>query len=220
MSRAPKNTNVTRVARKRSYRSEQRDAAAVATSARILKASKFLFAKHGIDRVTIAQIAERAEVAASTVYALFKSKEGILRALMTGALFGPSFKEAQTLLDGVSDGARLIALTAKVARAIYESELAELGLLRGVSGFSPTLRKLEQEFENIRYQMQEARVRLLFAQSQAKVGLDVESARRILWMYTSRDIYRMLVVDGGWSADQYGKWLSNTLITELVRSGV
>ena len=42
---------------------------------------------------------------------------------------------------------RGIALTAHVARAIYEGENSELGLLRGASAFSPALRKLEPEFE-------------------------------------------------------------------------
>jgi AcrR family transcriptional regulator len=206
--------------RKRRYKSDQRDHAAEATRSRILNASKSLFARHGIDRVTIAQIGRSADVAQSTVYALFKSKEGILRALMTASLFGPRFKEAQSLLAGTSDSARLIALSAHVARVIYESESSELGLLRGTSGFSPELRKLEQEFENLRLQMQEGRIRLLFAQSKAKKGLDFETARRILWMYTSREIYRMLVQEGGWTPDRYQEWLSDTLVKGLVETKI
>jgi AcrR family transcriptional regulator len=206
--------------RKRRYQSDQRDQAAEETKSRVLNASKSLFARHGIDRVTVAQIGQSADVAQSTVYALFKSKEGILRALMTASLFGQRFKEAQSLLAGTSDSARLIALSAHVARVIYESESSELGLLRGASSFSPELRKLEQEFENLRLQMQEARVRLLFAQSKAKKGLDFETARRILWMYTSREIYRMLVQEGGWTPDRYQDWLSDTLVKSLVETKI
>lgn len=205
--------------RKRGYRSATRVQAAEVTRARILGAAKKLFARKGIDGVTIDQISEKADVASSTVYALFKSKAGILRALMTDALFGPQFKASQSLLAGVTDASELIALSARVARAVYESESAELGLLRGTSGFSPVLRKLEQEFEDIRYQMQDARVRLLFAQGKAKPGLDIDTARRILWMYTGRDIYRMLVTDGGWTPDRYQDWLSATLVEALVATG-
>ncbi len=203
---------------KRGYNSEQRGNAAEATKSRILNASRTLFARNGIDRVTIAQIGEKADVAASTVYSLFKSKEGVLRALMKAALFGPRFKEAQSLLTGESDPVRLIMLTAHVARAVYESESSELGLLRGASGFSPSLRKLEQEFEQIRFDIQEERVKRLFAQSKAKKGLELEAARRILWMYSSRDVYRMLVREGGWSAEQYQVWLSETLVKALTDS--
>ena len=86
--------------------------------------------------MTIAHVAEKAKVAASTIYALYKSKEGLLRALIRGAVFGPRFQAARDQLEGVSDPVRLIALSANVARAIYESESAELGLMRGASAFS------------------------------------------------------------------------------------
>lgn len=202
--------------RRRRYTSELRDRAADATKARVLGAAKRLFTRRGIDATTIAEIAERAKVAPSTIYALYKSKEGILRALMSSALFGPRFQEARAKLDGVTDPVALIALSAHVARAIYEGESAELGLIRGTSAFSPTLRRMEQEFEAIRFEMQEERVRLLFAEARQRKGLALEEARRILWMYTSRDVYRMLVQAGGWTPEQYQRWLSETLLSALV----
>jgi len=204
---------------KRRYTSEVRNRAADATKARVLEAAKNLFMRRGIDGVTIAEIAEKAGVAAPTIYALYKSKDGILRSLMRAALFGPRFQEARTKLDGVTDPVRLIALSAHVARAIYESESTELGLLRGASAFSPALRKLEQEFEDMRFEMQEERVRLLFAKAKQRKGLKINEAQRILWMYTSREIYRMLVHEGGWTPDQYQQWLSDTLLSTLVNVG-
>jgi AcrR family transcriptional regulator len=201
---------------KRRYVSAQRSEAAEATQAGILAAARFLFARRGIDKVTIAEIAERAGVAASTVYAAFASKAGILRALMKSALFGPGFKAAQERLAGVTDPVRLIELTAGVARAIYESESRELGMLRGASSFSPELRKLETEFEQLRLEMQKERVDLLFARSMARKGLDIDQARQILWMYTSRDVYRMLVHESGWSPDQFQAWLARALVDALV----
>jgi AcrR family transcriptional regulator len=202
--------------RKRQYVSELRNQAADVTKSRVLNAAKSLFVRHGIDGVAIAQIAEKAGVATSTIYALYKSKDGILRGLMTAALFGSRFQEAQAQLEGVTDPVRLVMLSAHVARAIYEGETAELGLMRGASAFSPALRKLEQEFEKIRFEMQEKRIRLLFAQSRQRSGLELDDARRILWMYTSRDVYRMMVHEGGWTPDRYQQWLSDTLVHALV----
>ena len=204
---------------KRRYTSEVRNRAADATKARVLEAAKKLFTRRGIDGVTIAEIAEKAGVAAPTIYALYKSKDGILRSLMRAALFGPRFQEARTKLDGVTDPVRLISLSAHVARAIYESESTELGLLRGASAFSPALRKLEQEFEAMRLEMQEEHVMLLFAKAKQRKGLKINEAQRILWMYTSREIYRMLVHEGGWTPDQYQQWLSDTLLSTLVNVG-
>jgi AcrR family transcriptional regulator len=200
----------------RRYASERRAQSAEGTRKSILDAATFLFGRNGIDKVTIADIGERAGVAASTVYAAYKSKDGLLRALMQRSLFGPSFQAAQKLLADVSDPVQLIALTPQVARAIYASESSDLGLLRSASGFSPALRKMEQEFERVRYDMQEERLRRLFEAGKAKSGLTIEDARRILWMYTSRDVYRMLVQEGGWTPDRYQKWLSETLLDALI----
>jgi AcrR family transcriptional regulator len=202
--------------RRRPYDSERRRQAADVTRERVLNTAKGLFGRHGIDRVTMAQVADRAGVAVPTVYAIFGSKVGILRALMRATLFGPRFQKARAKLEGVTDPVRLIALTAHVARAIYEGESSELGLLRGAAAFSPSLRKLEREFEKIRFEMQRNRLRRLFAESRQKKGLAFTDARRILWMCSSRDVYRMLVHEGGWTPARYQKWLSETLVDALV----
>jgi AcrR family transcriptional regulator len=203
--------------RSRPYLSDKRREAADVTKARVLGAAKTLFAARGIDRVTIAEVAKRAKVSVSTVFALYKSKEGILRSLMKSTLFGQRFQAAIARLKDETDPVTLIALTANVARAIYEAESSELGLVRGVSAFSPALSKLEREFEEIRFQMQKERVELLFAQSKQRTGLTLEEARRIMWMYTSRDVYRLLVHEGGWTPDRYQKWLSITLVNALIK---
>lgn len=202
--------------RSRRYVSKARSAAAETSRKRVLEAAKVLFVRHGIDRVTIAQIAKKSDVAPSTVYAMFKSKEGILRGLMQAALFGQRFQAASAALDRVGDPVKQIELTAGLARAIYESESSELGLMRGASAFSPSLRKLELEFERVRFDMQKQRLVSLFSQTLQSKELTLEEARRILWMYTSRDVYRMLVTEGRWSPARYQEWLSVTLLRALV----
>ena len=202
--------------RKRAYDSPQREDSAAGTRSRVLAAAKELFSRRGIDAVTIGELAEKAGVSASTVYALFKSKEGVLLALMEEALFGEDFRAAVARLDAVVDPVKQVAMTSSVARAIYERETAELGLMRGVSAFSPALRRMEQKFEDTRFAMQEARLKELFASGNAKKGIAFEKARRLMWMYTSRDVYRMLVQEGGWTPDHYEAWLSQTLLDTLV----
>jgi len=204
------------IRKRRAYGSPQRTQAAAATRGAVLEAARDLFSKHGVDKVTIAEIGARASVSASTVYAVFKSKEGILRELMKAALFGPGFRRAQTLLDGIADPVERVAKTALVARAIYESESAELGGLRGVSAFSLALRQMEEEFETMRYDRQRERLKALAASGRMKPGLAMEDARRIMWLYTGREVYRMLVDVGGWSADKYQRWLETTLVEALV----
>lgn len=202
----------------RSYDSHRRSKAAAANRASVLTAARELFAKRGVDKVSIAIIATKAGVSASTIYAVFKSKEGILRELMRTALFGPRFQEARTLLDGVTDPVERLVRTAWVARAIYESESDELGAVRGVSAFSPALRRMEEEFETMRYEMQSERLRALAESGNLRQGQTIDDARRILWMLTGRETYRMLVEVGGWSGDKYQKWLESALLDALVQS--
>ena len=135
---------------------------------------------------------------------------------MEGALFGGRYRAASARLDGVADPVAQIALTAGVARAIYESESAELGLMRGASAFSPALRKLEQTFEDLRFSMQKKRIERLYSEAKPRRGLPMAKARRLFWMYTSRDVYRMLVHEAAWTPDEYEAWLSQTLVDALV----
>jgi len=143
---------------KRPYKSSLREKAAAATRARVLRTAKALLARRGIDAVTIADLAERAGVSASTVYALFKSKEGVLQALVEGVMFGPEYQAAVARLDAERDPVEQIKMTASVARAIYERESVELGLLRGSAAFSVALRKLDTALERRRLALQEAGV--------------------------------------------------------------
>jgi AcrR family transcriptional regulator len=200
----------------RPYDLRRRTEAAAANRAAVLAAARDLFSKSGVDKVSIGEVAAQAGVSASMIYAVFKSKEGILREMMRAALFGQRFQEARPLLDGVSDPVERLARTAWVARAIYESESAELGGLRGVSAFSPALRRMEEEFEAMRYEMQRERLLALAESGKLKQGLSTDDARRIMWMYTGREIYRMLVEVGGWSGDKYQQWLASALLDALV----
>ena len=203
--------------RKRHYASEQRERTARLNRERVLSSARILFGKRGIEAVRIDEIAEAAGVSASMIYATFRSREGILRALMQDALFGPHYADALALLDSETDPVQLIGLTAGVARAIYEGEARELGLIREIAAYSPALRAIEKEFDDIRYEAQHQRIKDLFARRRARKGLELGAARRILWMYTSREVYRMFVTDGGWTPDEYEAWLRETLLTALVK---
>jgi AcrR family transcriptional regulator len=204
---------------KRPYDSSSRQAAAQHAQHRLLEAARQSFLASGIDAVTIAEIAEKAEVSVSSVYALFESKAGILRALMSRAIFNADYERVAARLRAVTDPHEALRLTAAVARSIYEGEAKELALLRGAASFSPALEKLEAEFEDRRYELQSARIELLFELDAQRLGLSFERARDIMWMFTSRDCYRMLVVEKRWPPDEYEKWLAGLLLRELTKEG-
>lgn len=226
MAPAKKQATRTGVARPRAkakatrpYDSTSRQAAAQHARHRLLEVARQSFLQSGIDAVTIAEIAEKAGVSVSSVYALFESKAGILRALMSRAIFNADYDRASARLRTATDAREALRLTAAVARSIYEGEEKELALLRGAASFSPGLKKLEAEFEDRRYELQAARIERLFEQKQQRPGLSFERARDVMWMFTSRDCYRMLVVEKRWSPDEYEKWLAELLVRELTKDG-
>ncbi len=47
-------------------------------------------------------------------------------------------------------------------------------------------------------------------------GLTLQKARDILWTLTGRDMYRMLVIERGWTSDEYEKWLAQILVKSLL----
>jgi hypothetical protein len=69
----------------------------------------------------------------------------------------------------------------------------------------------------MRYDMQRQRLQMLFDAGREREGLALEEARQIMWMYTSREVYRLLVHDSHWTPHQYQQWLGRTLLEALVR---
>lgn len=74
--------------KKRQYKSLVRQRQADDTRRRIVEAARQLLQREGYAGMTIEAIAQRAEVSAQSVYAIFKSKTGILIALLDQSMFG------------------------------------------------------------------------------------------------------------------------------------
>lgn len=204
---------------KRRYDATKRQEKATEAQGRILTAASRLFGRHGIDRVTIAQIAQKARVSTASVYSQFKSKGGLLEALAHSVLLGPRYEATAKQVDGVVDPEALLRLTAAIACGIYQRENEEMGLIRGAAAYSPALKKVEAGLENIRRSLQEDRARLVFESNPALRELGFEKVRDIIWLFTGREFYRMLVVERGWPPEEYERWLAETLIQTLLKKG-
>jgi AcrR family transcriptional regulator len=200
---------------KRQYDSSSRQAEARALRARILAAARVLFSRRGFDSVTIEEIADTAGSSTQTVYAAFKSKAGILKAIIDDTFFGPEYDELAIRTKTESDLAELLRITAAISRVIFDREKSEIGILRGASAFSKDLRRVEQKFDAVRFDLQEPRAVQAVAQYPYAAQLGLARVRDIMWMLTGRDVYRMLVVECGWSSDAYETWLAGLLVGAL-----
>jgi AcrR family transcriptional regulator len=202
--------------KKRPYKSLVRERQAGDTRVRIVEATRELLQSEGYAGMTIEAIAQRAEVSAQSVYAIFKSKTGILIELLNQSTFGADYDDAVRRALSASDPETRLRLAAPIARQIHDAQSATFDLLRGAGVLAPELAKLEQQRECLRYERQERMIISLRDAGRLRPELDHATARDIFWMLTGRDVYRMLVRERGWSSQKYQDWLADTLVSSLL----
>src|SRR5712691_10458733 len=206
-------------ARKRPYKSLVRQRQAGDTRRRIVEATRRLLQSEGYAGMTIEAIAQRAEVSAQSVYAIFKSKTRILIELLDQSTFGADYEDAVRRALSASDPETRLRIAAPIARQIHDAQSATFDLLRGAGVVAPELAKLEQQRECLRYERQERMIISLRDARRLRPELDHTTARDIFWMLTGRDAYRMLVRERGWSSQKYEDWLADSLVHSLLTPG-
>lgn len=202
--------------KKRPYKSIARNTQAAQTRARILASAKNLFELEGFEYVTIEKIAQAASVSIPTVYSIFQSKCGVLRALLDEALPSDQFNALVEKSIHEKSPQERLGISAKIARQMYDAERARMSIFRGAAVLAPEFRDLEKEREMRRYTRQEVTIRAMVKENSLTEGLSATKARDILWALTGRDMYRMFVVEQRWTSDEYEKWLTQLLISTLI----
>lgn len=186
------------------------------TRRRIVEATKKLLQSEGYAGMTIEAIAKRAKVSAQSVYAIFKSKTGILLELLDDSAFGPDYDDLVQRAMSTADPEARLRFAARIARQIHQAQSTTFDLLRGAGVVAPELAKLEHQREGLRYQRQERMITSLAEAKRLRPELDPSAARDILWMLTGRDVYRMLVRERSWSPEKYQDWLADALVESLL----
>jgi hypothetical protein len=108
---------------------------------------------------------------------------------------------------------------ARFCRLVYDAERATLDLLRGAGAVAPELATMVREREDERRGAQAPLVRQLAEEGHLRAGLDAAAAGDVLWALTSRDVYRLLVVERGWRPARYESWLGAAIARELLAPG-
>lgn len=204
----------------RPYKSTVRERQAEGTRRRIVQATRQLLEKQGYSGMTIEAIARRAGVSAPSVYAKFKSKTGILIELLDQSTFGGDYEELVRKALSASDAETSLRFAARIARRIHEAQSSTFDLLRGAGMVAPELAELEQQRESLRFERQEVMITHLRDTRRLRPGLGYRAARDIFWMFTGRDVYRMLVRERGWPPQKYQNWLADTLLRSLLGARV
>jgi AcrR family transcriptional regulator len=208
---------------KRRYDSPRRREQAAATRREILGAAQRLFESQGYAATTMAAIATEAGVALKTVYVVFETKSGLLRALWHLALRGdeddvPVGERAwyhQVLEE--PDPERALRMTAHNSRLVKERAAALMRVIRSAAEADPDIAELWSRIQSDFYANQRGIVEALHRRKALRRGLDVTGAADILWTLNHPDVWLLLVGERGWTADAFERWFGDTLCAQLLR---
>jgi AcrR family transcriptional regulator len=200
---------------KRSYDSSLRKEKALENRKKVLAVAKKLFEKKGFKTTSLADIAEDSGLAKPTLYALFASKDGILLEILDSALSEKTFGELVSEVYRGTTCLERFQSTAKLSRTLYEAESSVLSLFQGASLLSPEIKNFQKKMESRRYERQKESVEESYGKGFFKKKFGLKEVRDIIWSLTSRDLYKLFVLERKWTPSQYETWLADTLYATL-----
>jgi AcrR family transcriptional regulator len=207
----------------RPYHAPRRAEAAARTRRTIAEAAGRLFAEHGYNAVTMAQIAAEAGVAADTVYAAIGPKPVLFRLLIERAISGeddavtPLERDYVRAMRSEPDARAKLAIYARAVRLI-QARLAPLFLaLQSAASSEPELAALWREISERRA----ANLRLLAADLATtgllRADLSIDEAADIIWSMNAAEYYDLLVHQRGWLPERFEAWLVDAWQRLLLR---
>ena len=190
--------------------------------AAVIQAARILFLERGYAATTIEAISEQSDVPAATVYRLFSSKLGILKALLDVSIAGDD--EAAPLADrphvrallADRDPRNQLSGFAGITCGIMSRTEPVYRILVSAAGSDPDAAALLAERTWHRQQNQSRIARSLADAGALRPGLGEREAADIIHALMSPEVYRLLVGDRGWTGEQYEQWLKGILIDQLL----
>jgi len=202
---------------KRSYNSSRRKAQSLETQMQILKAAEQLFVERGYRGTSIDAIAQKADVAAETIYSNFGNKRAILSRVVDVAVVGdrepiPLLARSYiTEIESETDQHHQIELFAKRVQLIMSGVAPMFEVMRSAAKTEPEIDILLKDYLNGRIQGMNYFYDCLTANGNLRKNMDRQTAAEIFWILTSAEVYNLLIMDRQWSAEEYEHWLAETL---------
>ena len=187
---------------------------AAETRARVVAAARALFAERGYATTTIAAIAQTAGVAVPTVYDAFGSKRGILEAARVTMLADSQIPELMAEAIKEPDGGRKLDLAARWLRQQMETSSDVIRAFREGARFDIDLAADHRRILDNRGRNMERFIDSMA--SSLAPDMSTQTATDLLWTFSNEELYRELVEERGWSADQFQAWLAETLRQQLL----
>ena len=202
---------------------DKRQGRGLATRERILRAATTLLVRDGYLHTTMASIAAEAGVAVQSLYLRFGSKVAILKAVLDVAIVGDF--EPVPLLDrkwvqelaATEDGQAAVHLYASVTARILSRTHAIYAVVQAAAAGEAG--ELLAENKRQRHEGQRTIAELLGRKPGVAPGLTVDTAADLIYGLVSEDLYGLLVVDRGWSTDEWERWCADILGGVLFPTG-
>ena len=193
--------------------------------AAVVGAARRLFLERGYGATTVEAISELADVPAATVYRLFSSKHGILESLLDVSIVGddddvPMADRPQVrALLADRPAAEQLAGFVDIAAQVNARVAPLYRILVSAAGVDPDAAALLDQLTRQRQEGQRLIARSLARAGALHPGLRERDAADIIHALLSPELYRLLVVDRGWSTERYQRWLTALLVGELLNDG-
>jgi AcrR family transcriptional regulator len=188
----------------------------------VVEAARALFVDRGYGATTIEAVSDRSDVPPATVYRLFSSKLGILKALLDVSIAGD--ERALPLLErpevaalfAEPDPEKLLAGFARIAVAINERSGQIYQIMASAAASEPEAAHLLGQYTQQRQQGQGQIARALARAGALRADLRERDAADIIHVLMSPEVYRLFVTDRGWGQARYERWLKNALVQQLL----
>ena len=205
---------------RRRYHSPLRADQAEQTRRRILDSAFRLFAERGYAGTTIAAVAEDAGVSPETIYLSLGGKRGLLEGAIEMAIAGAEDGATQedawwaTVAELPSAPERLEKMVDYSCRILARTRPIH-AVIRGAADKEPFAAALGRRLLHDRLTAQTERIRKYLGDD-LKPGLSVDQAGQRYCVLASPELYHLLTLELGWTADQHRSWLTDLLKTELL----
>ncbi|MGA2530774.1 MAG: TetR/AcrR family transcriptional regulator [Acidimicrobiales bacterium] len=206
----------------RQYDGAPRQARTRRTRSAVVEAAQGLFVERGYAATTIEAISDRSDTPQATVYRLFSSKLGILKAVLDVSVGGDDESVAmaerpqvRALLSDKDPRKQLAGFAALLGEV-----MARVGpvhrILADAARSDEDAALLLAEIARQRHEGQRRIARSLARSGALQPGLRERDAADIVHALASPEVYGLLVFDRGWGGERYKKWLRSILIDQLL----
>lgn len=190
--------------------------------AAVVEAARTLFLERGYGATTIDAISDLADVPPATLYRLFSSKRGILKGLLDVSIVGDDEEiplADRPIVESTTAGSdpRMQVSGFVTIAAQVNSRVAPIYqiLVSAASSDSDAAMVLD-ELTDQRQQGQRLIARSLARARALRSELSERDAADLIHALMSPEVFRLLVVDRHWKTQRYERWLTRTLIGQLL----